>query len=135
MPKEYFFVARHGKAWAPKNWSGVDYTRPLTRRGEEQSLRLAARIKEYEVEYPVRRVVTSSSKRCLQTARIIGDFLELDVRLDDRLSDDPAVLKLITGGPRELIKPGVLLVTHGAITEQLCGRRLAVGRHVRREIE
>ena len=56
-------VVRHGKAMARDAWVGPDATRPLDERGLRQSLALIPLLDAYGV----RRLVSSSSTRCLRT--------------------------------------------------------------------
>ena len=84
-------VLRHADAWARRAWHGDDRLRPLLVAGHRQSVRLSAVLGAYDV----RRVVTSSSARCVQTVAPYCQATGAAPELADVLSEED-------GGPGEV---------------------------------
>ena len=79
-------VVRHGKAMDRKNWSGKDkdFNRPLSGRGRRQAKRLISLLHAYGVD----RVLSSSSRRCMQTLEPFAESADLDIEPLDALSEE-----------------------------------------------
>jgi 8-oxo-dGTP diphosphatase len=77
-------VLRHGHARSRKQWTGDDRRRPLHRNGRRQAEALPALLAAYGVS----RVVTSSSRRCVETVHPAAAGLDLELR--DDLSEEGA---------------------------------------------
>ena len=75
---------RHGKAADPYRWEGPDSTRELTARGKTQAKQIAGGV----AAFGVRRVLSSTAKRCLQTVSPLAKRLGKDVRSSKHLSQD-----------------------------------------------
>ena len=84
-------VLRHADAWARRGWHGDDRLRPLLVAGHRQAVRLAPVLAAYDV----RRVVTSSSARCVQTVVPYCQATGAVPELADVLSEEDA-------GPRKV---------------------------------
>ena len=91
-PTAALVVLRHAHAEARSEWKGDDRLRPLAEDGLRQAKRLAAIL----AAYGVRRVVTSSSTRCVQTVQPYAASAGLKVREDDGLSEEGATRKSLT---------------------------------------
>lgn len=91
-PTAALVVLRHAHAEARSRWEGDDRWRPLAEDGQRQAKRLAATLGAYGV----RRVVTSSSTRCVQTVQPYATCAGLKVREDDGLSEEGATRKSLT---------------------------------------
>ena len=71
-----FYIVRHGQT----DWNILGKTQghgnsDLTQKGEQQALELANAIKEYPIDY----IYSSDLGRAIQTAKIIGDTIGIDV--------------------------------------------------------
>ncbi|MDQ4054323.1 MAG: NUDIX hydrolase [Actinomycetota bacterium] len=82
-------VLRHAHSRSRKAWRADDRERPLLQTGHLQAQRLVPLLAAYDV----RRVVTSSSVRCLQTVVPYADTAGLDVEQTDRLTEEGATEK------------------------------------------
>jgi 8-oxo-dGTP diphosphatase len=91
-PTAALVVLRHAHAEARSGWEGDDRLRPLAEDGRWQAKRLGATL----AAYGVRRVVTSSSTRCVQTVRPYAECAGLKVREDDGLTEEGATRKSLT---------------------------------------
>ncbi len=85
-------VLRHAHAEDRSGWQGDDRLRPLAEDGRRQAERLPTTL----TAYGVRRIVTSSSLRCVQTVRPFARAAGLEVREDDGLTEEGATLKSLT---------------------------------------
>jgi 8-oxo-dGTP pyrophosphatase MutT (NUDIX family)/phosphohistidine phosphatase SixA len=130
-------VLRHGKATPRKAWKGEERQRPLAEAGERQAQLLVPVL----AAYGVRRVVSSSSRRCWTTVSPYVDVGDLDLHVTTSLSEqdatresverhvnrlmeaeEPAVLCThrpvlpwvydALGVPDPKLEPGALLVAH-----------------------
>jgi 8-oxo-dGTP diphosphatase len=79
-------VVRHAKAMLRKFWTGRDQARPLDTRGRRQSDLLVPLIQAYGV----RRAVSSSSTRCMQTLKPFAKAAGIDVEGWTTLSEEQA---------------------------------------------
>ncbi len=103
-------VLRHGQARSRRSWKGEDVDRPLTATGERAAARLAPVIAAYDV----RRVVTSSATRCVQTVSPFcaasGPRPETTRRLTEERGTERRVSKVLDYVMDD--RQGVLLCTH-----------------------
>src|SRR6478752_5057419 len=76
-------VLRHGKAVARKNWDGADTDRPMTEDGDLQ----AEQVVPLLAAYGVRRVISSSSRRCWTTVAPYAEVADVDLEETDDLSE------------------------------------------------
>ena len=83
-------VLRHSRAVPRKSWHTDDRDRPLTEAGKFQAEQLVPLLEAYGV----RRIVTSSSARCVQTVEPYAEAAGLTIDADDNLSEQGAT------GPR-----------------------------------
>jgi len=110
-------VLRHAHSRSRKAWRGDDRERPLLQTGHHQAQRLVPLLAAYDV----RRVVTSSSVRCLQTVAPYAAAAGLEVEQTDRLSEEDATEKKA----RRLVEvavdstSGVVLCTHRTVLPML----------------
>ncbi|NNG20754.1 NUDIX domain-containing protein [Naumannella sp. ID2617S] len=80
-------VVRHAKAMERNKWSGHDSARPLTRRGRTQSRELVPILDAFGV----RRVVSSSSNRCVSTVLPFVTEHQLTIDRQTILSEERGV--------------------------------------------
>jgi 8-oxo-dGTP diphosphatase len=101
------YLVRHARAAKRSQWSDKDRKRPLDRRGRNQAIDLAIRLKAH----PVTRILSSDTQRCVQTAKPLVNAIRMPDVLDRRLrasAETDDVLELI----RELQGESAVLVTH-----------------------
>lgn len=77
-------VLRHARARSRKRWPGEDPERPLTRTGTAQAEALAPLLDAFGV----RRVVTSASRRCVQTVTPFAALTGRDATPCDDLTEE-----------------------------------------------
>jgi len=90
-------IVRHSQARSRKAWRSDDRERPLLATGKHQAERLVPLLSAYDV----RRMVSSSSTRCLQTLEPYAEATGWQLRADRVLSEEgaskKAVRELVTG--------------------------------------
>jgi 8-oxo-dGTP diphosphatase len=92
------YLIRHAHAGSRRAWDGADADRPLSERGDEQAKAIAAQLGDR----PIKRVLASASRRCLQTVTPLADAHQLAVEPDSRLFEGSSfepVLELLTELP------------------------------------
>jgi phosphohistidine phosphatase len=119
------WVLRHAKA-ASGSPDGEDHSRPLTKRGREQSKQTARHLRdERAAGEPVPQLVLSSSaERALETARLVtkalgaeGDGPVFEVEDDLYGADADEVLELLRSVPEEV--SSVMVVGHNPTFAEL----------------
>lgn len=105
-----FVVLRHAKARSRERWRADDRFRPLLKVGQAQAERLVPLLAAYDVK----RLVSSSSVRCVATAIPYADWCGLKVESEDRLSEEDATSDSVSRLVRDLLGNGkrTLLCTH-----------------------
>jgi 8-oxo-dGTP pyrophosphatase MutT (NUDIX family)/phosphohistidine phosphatase SixA len=105
-----FVVLRHAKARSREHWRADDRFRPLLKVGQAQAERLVPLLAAYDVK----RLVSSSSVRCVATVIPYADWSGLKVESEDRLSEEEATSDSVSRLVRELLGNGkrTLLCTH-----------------------
>lgn len=78
------YLVRHADAGDPEAWTRPDAERPLSDKGRRQAQRLGAFLAR--LGFAPDRIVSSPKLRALDTARIVGDAIGLDVQTDDALA-------------------------------------------------
>ena len=102
------YFVRHARAVRRSQWNDKDRKRPLDRRGRNQAIDLAVRLKAH----PVSRILSSDSQRCVQTAKPLVNAIRMPDVLDRRLragAGTEAVLELF----QQLQGESAVVVTHG----------------------
>ncbi|NYJ02916.1 8-oxo-dGTP diphosphatase [Nocardioides thalensis] len=103
-------VLRHAVARSRRTWRGDDRDRPLLRTGEAQADRLVPVLAAYDAA----AVVSSASKRCVQTVQpyVETTGYELDTR--KRLSEEGATEKAVERIVEDLLSSGegAVICTH-----------------------
>jgi 8-oxo-(d)GTP phosphatase len=111
-------LLRHASAGHRLDWEHDDHLRPLDERGRRQSADLVELLRPFGV----RRILSSSYVRCVQTVEPLAAALGLEVELDERLKEGEG------GAAAEVLREdGVVCCTHGDIVEALLGRGLKKG--------
>ncbi|MDO7867872.1 NUDIX hydrolase [Nocardioides jiangxiensis] len=95
-------VLRHGRARARSRWRADDRFRPLLKLGEHQADRLVPLLAAYDV----RRLVSSSSTRCVTTLVPYADATGRRIATDDGLSEEGATSLGVAERVQELVDRG-----------------------------
>lgn len=105
------WVVRHACAGHKGDWDGDDEARPLDPAGESQARALAAILAE---EAPT-RLVSSPSRRCIDTLAPLADALGLTVEVEPALRQASGVelVRLLAADEHD----GAALCTHGEVME------------------
>ena len=111
-------LVRHASAGKPDDWAGDDRLRPLDARGRRQAAELVGLLRVFDV----RRVVSSTYARCVETVEPLAAALGLAVDRDDRLAEGTgrAALELLR-------EDGVVCCTHGDVVGDVLGHGLDKG--------
>lgn len=118
------FVVRHAHAGQRSAWPGDDRLRPLSERGEGQARSIAAMLAAWEPA-PV-RILTSPSRRCVQTVEPLAGKLGLPADEDARLFEGASraeVVRLLG----EVGDDDVVLCSHGDVIPILLDLLVAEG--------
>ncbi len=86
-------ILRHSQARSRKAWRADDRERPLLATGKHQADRLLPVLSAYDV----RRLVSSSSTRCVQTLEPYAAATGRKLRTQDQLSEEDASPKAVRG--------------------------------------
>ncbi|MBO3663788.1 NUDIX hydrolase [Microbacterium stercoris] len=110
---------RHGKAVPRDDWKGRDMLRPLHPRGKAQAKSVVGALRAFGV----RRIVSSTAVRCLQTVAPLADALGTRVRETDLLSQDAwedgtSDVRAVVGRRVRAGKPAVLC-SHGPVLPEI----------------
>jgi 8-oxo-dGTP diphosphatase len=84
-------ILRHTQARSRKAWRSDDSERPLLATGKQQAKRLVPILAAYDV----RRMVSSTSTRCVQTLEPYAEAAGRKLRTDHRLSEEEASKKVV----------------------------------------
>ncbi|MEP7089804.1 MAG: NUDIX hydrolase [Nocardioidaceae bacterium] len=103
-------VVRHGKATSRKRWRGDDRERPLSKAGLLQAQQAVPILGAYGV----RRVLSSSSRRCWSTVGPYADVAELDLQVTRDLSEEDTTARAVTRHVHRLLEKAepTVLCTH-----------------------
>jgi 8-oxo-dGTP pyrophosphatase MutT (NUDIX family)/phosphohistidine phosphatase SixA len=103
-------VLRHGKSRSRKKWKKDDRERPLNRVGDLQAEQLVPLLSAYGV----RKVLSSSSRRCWTTVSAYADVAHLDLQVTRDLSEEDASPRSVTRHVHRLLErpEPTVLCTH-----------------------
>jgi 8-oxo-(d)GTP phosphatase len=103
-------VLRHGKATSRKKWDGEDSERPLSELGLFQAEAMVPILGAYGV----RRVVSSTSRRCWTTVAPFAEVAELDLEVTRQLSEERSSPRSVERAVHRLLEAGepTVLCTH-----------------------
>lgn len=77
------YLVRHGNAGVRSKWKGPDKKRPLTEKGQQQSLGVA----EILARHPITEVWSSPALRCFETVAPVADNLGMEVQTTKLLKE------------------------------------------------
>jgi phosphohistidine phosphatase SixA len=82
-------IVRHAEADPRSSWDGPDGLRPLSAKGRRQASGLVQVLGD---QFPIGRLVSSPSLRCIETLSPLASTLSLDLHVADSLAEgvDPA---------------------------------------------
>jgi phosphohistidine phosphatase SixA len=107
-------LLRHASAGDRDRWESHDDHRPLDSRGYEQSAALVKSLADYEID----RILTSPSRRCVDTVRPLAEARQLELELREELGED-----LHTEAGHDLVRAlagtAVLFCGHGGLEDAL----------------
>ena len=112
-------VLRHGKAMPHEQWDGPDHTRPLLKRGLDQSRSVAGGI----AAFGPRVLVSSTAARCVATIGPIAEAAGLEIKASTGISQDAysedgmRVRKQVA--KRLARRVTVVLCSHGPVIPQI----------------
>jgi phosphohistidine phosphatase SixA len=104
------YLVRHAHAGSKHAWSGPDALRPLSEVGHAQAVGLVDRLSDW----PVTRILSSPSTRCLQTVAPLAADRGLQIETVEALAVDGDARRVL----RMLIVPALataVLCTHGEV--------------------
>ncbi|MGI9023860.1 MAG: SixA phosphatase family protein [Acidimicrobiales bacterium] len=104
------YLVRHAKAGSRHDWTGPDEKRPLSKRGRRQAEGLVAQLGYRGVE----RIVSSPSKRCVDTVRPLADTLGLEIETVPEL-DEGATRDQAMGLVHRLASTTAVVCSHGDV--------------------
>jgi 8-oxo-dGTP diphosphatase len=116
------YLIRHAHAGSRSDWRGDDRERPISAKGRAQEASLRKRL----ADQPVGRVLSSPSRRCIETVEGIADDVGVEVEIRPELdegSDPDAALALLT----ELTDTNPVICSHGDLLPKLLRRFTAAG--------
>lgn len=116
------YLIRHGHAGNRSSWRGDDYDRPLSDKGRSQAEFL---VKLLDDE-PIKRVISSPARRCVETVEPLAEHLELKIKLARELEEgaepNEAIAFLLDNA-----KHNPALSSHGDLIPKIIRRLAAAG--------
>lgn len=108
------YLVRHAKAGDRDDWDGDDRLRPLSKSGREQAKALA----DLLAPYPIRRILSSPSLRCVQTVEPLAQRLRIRIEETQALAEGAgtAPLRRLMGS---LAATEAALCSHGDVIQEL----------------
>jgi 8-oxo-dGTP diphosphatase len=117
------YLVRHGNAGVRSKWKGPDTERPLTEKGQQQSLGVS----EILARHPVTEIWSSEAKRCIETVGPIADNIDAEVQISKKLKEFTD-LKTINKFLKNLGTGSVVVSSHkdwiGPLIKDLDSRRV-----------
>lgn len=107
-------ILRHASAGNKRQWPGPDALRRLDRAGE----RTAERLAKVLGDYPVRRLVSSPTTRCIQTLGPLAERCDIPIELWDGLGPDADPANIVDCFTEPAFDDAVFC-THGEVVSPL----------------
>lgn len=117
-------LVRHGRAGHKKEWDGDDSLRPLDALGERNAAALARLL----ADQPPGRLLSSPTRRCVQTLEPLAAVWDVKVDQDAGLGPDAGALSALALLGRA--DEGDVLCTHGEVMSALLERLRADGTEI-----
>lgn len=113
-------IVRHAEADPRSSWSGPDGLRPLSTKGRRQASGLVHVLGD---QFPMGRLVTSPSLRCIETLSPLAATLAHDIEVSEALAEgvDPAAaIELArTGADLPTSDGALVLCSHGDLIPEV----------------
>jgi 8-oxo-dGTP diphosphatase len=77
------YLVRHGNAGVRSKWKGPDKQRPLTEKGQQQSLGVA----EIMARHPITEIWASPALRCIETLSTVADDIGTEIQTSKLLKE------------------------------------------------
>lgn len=116
------FLLRHGAAGDRSKWTGVDATRPLTKKGRRQATALAESLQGRGIE----KIYTSPYTRCVQTVEPLAEAIGAKVIEHDALAEGPDIDGAYDLVDR-LVGYNAVLCSHGDVIPAVINRMMWAG--------
>lgn len=119
-------LVRHAHAGSRSAWTGDDGLRPLSAKGRGQAEGMAERLKGE----PITCIVSSPSRRCVETAEPLARMLGIEIEERHELlegGDPDAVIGLLG----RLAPEDAVVVSHGDVIPKVIRRLTADGMHTK----
>ncbi len=116
------YLIRHAHAGSRSDWRGDDRERPISTKGRTQEASLRKRLATQKVG----RVLSSPSRRCIETVEGIADDAGVDVEIRPELdegADPDTAIALLT----QLTDTNPVICSHGDLLPKLLRRFSAAG--------
>jgi 8-oxo-dGTP diphosphatase len=123
-------VVRHAEAGDKRSWTSPDSLRPLSPTGRRQAEGLVVRLEDY----PIDRILSSPTLRCLQTVQPLARDRFLDVEPEAALGVDAGPAQLRALFWNRAVRNAVLC-THGETIGRLFAELVVDGLVVQRVVE
>jgi 8-oxo-dGTP diphosphatase len=101
------YLVRHGNAGVRSKWKGPDKKRPLTEKGQQQSLGVA----EILARHPITEVWSSPALRCFESVAPVAENLGIEVQTS-KLLKESTDLNTIYGYLKKLGPGSIVLSSH-----------------------
>ena len=126
------YLVRHAVAVGRHGWDGPDRARPLTPKGERQATALPRLLESADV----RRIASSTARRCVDTVVPLADARGLEVRHADELAEGAEPKKAV-GLLRELAakKGDSVLCAHGDLIPEILRKLTREGMRMESELQ
>lgn len=108
-------LVRHAVALRRRDWSRDDRLRPLSPRGYHQAHLLPARLDGY----PIERILSSPSVRCVETVQPLAAVLGLPVETVPHLAEGAGTAALALLDEFDGIAGAAVLCSHGDVIPEL----------------
>jgi broad specificity phosphatase PhoE len=116
------YLVRHAKAGDRSAWSGDDFLRPLSRRGQMQAEALLAQF----VDLPIDRLLSSPYVRCMETLVVLGGARMLAIEPVEALTEGGGLEDALTL-VRKHTHHDAIMCSHGDIIPMLLDHFAARG--------
>jgi broad specificity phosphatase PhoE len=116
------YVVRHAEAGEKILWYGDDAARPITAFGQLQSDALVSVL----APYPIGRIISSPTARCVQTVEPLARRRGLPIQLDRDLAVE-ATPEAVRALAARVSLESAVLCTHGEVIGELLGDLFANG--------
>ena len=115
-------LLRHAAAGDRSRWTGEDLVRPLTKKGRRQAELIADSFADCDIE----RIISSPSRRCIETVEPLAARIGAKVEVSDALAEGPdidAAYDLVHG----VVGANAIFCSHGDVIPAVMNRMMWAG--------